>query len=120
MNAIRRCAWLGIVAALSFALPGCDSMTGALDDEPAFGTDAGGSGGTGTLRVSNNYFTAATIYYSRCSQDSWGSSRGTLAAYATRSYSVNAGCWDVLADRGGPNSQVRVEVRADSVTNAVL
>ena len=85
----------------------------------ACGDDDGtGPGGNATVEITNGSTTVITeLYWSRCTETTWGANRlgsGTLAAGASRTFTVAAGCWDFLAVNDQDDEDAVFDVELES------
>lgn len=68
--------------------------------------DSTGPGSNATIVIHNgSSSTIMAVEYAKCSDDEWGPDRlpggEVIAPGASRSFSVEPGCWDVSASNGG-------------------
>ncbi|HLG05340.1 MAG TPA: hypothetical protein VI383_04240 [Gemmatimonadales bacterium] len=50
-----------------------------------------------TIIVDNRGNRKVTVYISKCSDDTWGSSRGSVGDHEEKPFKVDPGCWDMQA-----------------------
>lgn len=74
------------------ALAGCDSFA----TEPGSLQQSNVRPGSATLTIVNSTWqTITAVYFSPCSESSYGASRGSIDAGARRSWSVRPDCYDI-------------------------